>query len=45
VFVAGGTKGVGKHIVDILSKEGVEVVALARTDEAVDSLNAIPGVK
>jgi len=45
VFVAGGTKGVGRCIVDILSKDGVEVLALARTDEAVEELSALPGVK
>jgi len=46
VFVAGGTKGVGRLLIDkLLENEGVEeVVALARSDEAVAELSAIDGV-
>jgi len=44
VFVAGGSKGVGRSIVDKLIAEGSEVVALLRSDEAVAELSAIDGV-
>ena len=44
VFVAGGTKGVGRCIIDKLVQSGVEVVALARSAECVAELNAIDGV-
>jgi len=44
VFVAGGSKGVGRCIVDKLIAEGSEVVALVRSDEAVAELSAIEGV-
>lgn len=44
VFVAGGSKGVGRSIVDKLVAEGSEVVALVRSDEAVADLSAIDGV-
>ncbi|GMH73010.1 hypothetical protein TrST_g10210 [Triparma strigata] len=44
VFVAGGTKGVGKCIVESLSKSGVDIVCVARSDEAVSSLNAMDNV-
>ena len=44
VFVAGGTKGVGRHIVDQLVGAGSEVVALVRSDEAAEELGAIDGV-
>jgi D-arabinose 1-dehydrogenase-like Zn-dependent alcohol dehydrogenase len=44
VFVAGGTRGVGRHIIDKLVESGSSVVALARTDEAVENLQAIKGV-
>ncbi|KAL3931587.1 MAG: hypothetical protein SGBAC_011242, partial [Bacillariaceae sp.] len=44
VFVAGGTRGVGLSIVEKLAANGVEVVAMARTEEAVESLNKIDGV-
>lgn len=46
VFVAGGTKGVGRLLIDkLLENDGVdEVVALARSDEAVAELSAIDGV-
>lgn len=44
VFVAGGTKGVGRFVVDKLAGTGIEVVALARSEEGVAELNAIDGV-
>ena len=44
VFVAGGSKGVGRAIIDKLLAEGSEVVALLRSDEAVAELSAIDGV-
>ena len=44
VFVAGGTKGVGRHIIDKLIESGSNVVALARSDEAVEELSGIEGV-
>lgn len=44
VFVAGGTRGVGQSVVEKLAANGVEVVALARTEEAAAELNAIDGV-
>jgi uncharacterized protein YbjT (DUF2867 family) len=43
VFVAGGSKGVGKHIVDKLVAAGIEVVALVRSEEAATELNATSG--
>lgn len=44
VFVAGGTKGVGRCVVDKLVDMGVSVVALARSEEGVKELDAIDGV-
>jgi len=44
VFVAGGSKGVGRCVVDKLIEAGSEVVALVRSDEAVAELSAIDGV-
>lgn len=44
VFVAGGSKGVGRLVVDRLLSEGAEVVALVRSDDKVKELNAINGV-
>jgi len=44
VFVAGGSKGVGRSIIDKLLADGSEVVALLRSDEAVAELSAIDGV-
>ena len=44
VFVAGGSKGVGRLVVDKLIADGVEVVTLVRSDEAVDELSAVEGV-
>lgn len=44
VFVAGGTKGVGRCVIDKLVASGISVVALARSDEGVAELNAIDGV-
>ncbi|CAM9106440.1 unnamed protein product [Choristocarpus tenellus] len=44
VFVAGGTKGVGRVIIDKLLGQGSEVVALVRKEEAKTELEAIKGV-
>lgn len=44
VFVAGGSKGVGRLVVDKLLSAGSEVVALVRSDEAVGELSALEGV-
>ena len=45
VFVAGGSKGVGRLIVDkLLAEEGTEVVAMVRSEESLNELNAIDGV-
>jgi len=44
VFVAGGSKGVGRSVIDKLVGEGSEVVALVRSDEAVADLSSIDGV-
>ena len=44
VFVAGGSKGVGRLVVDKLIADGVEVVTLVRSDEALDELSAVEGV-
>lgn len=44
VFVAGGSKGVGRIIVDKLVGMGAQVVALVRSDEAVEELSALEGV-
>jgi len=44
VFVAGGSRGVGRAVIDKLLAEGSEVVALVRSDEQVTELGAIDGV-
>ena len=44
VFVAGGSRGVGRAVIDKLVSEGSEVVALLRSDDAVTELSAITGV-
>lgn len=44
VFVAGGSKGVGRIVVDKLLSDGSEVVAMVRSDEAVEELSALDGV-
>ncbi len=44
VFVAGGSRGVGRAVIDKLIASGSEVVALVRSDEAVAELSAIDGV-
>ena len=44
VFVAGGSKGVGRHVIDKLIAGGSEVVALVRSGDAVADLSAIDGV-
>mmetsp|Transcript_51480 Transcript_51480/g.124301 ORF Transcript_51480/g.124301 Transcript_51480/m.124301 type:complete len:287 (-) Transcript_51480:952-1812(-) len=44
VFVAGGSKGVGREIVKKLVDQGTEVVALVRSENAAKELKAIDGV-
>ena len=44
VFVAGGSRGVGRAVVDNLLKSGSEVVTLLRSDEQVEELGALEGV-
>mmetsp|Transcript_3827 Transcript_3827/g.8520 ORF Transcript_3827/g.8520 Transcript_3827/m.8520 type:complete len:275 (-) Transcript_3827:159-983(-) len=44
VFVAGGSKGVGRIVVDKLLESGSEVVALVRSEEAVSELSSLEGV-
>jgi len=44
VFVAGGSKGAGRLVIDKLVEEDIEVVALVRSDDAVAELNAIDKV-
>ena len=44
VFVAGGSRGVGRHIVEKLVSNGKQVVALVRAKEAAEELNKLEGV-
>ncbi|KAL3911943.1 MAG: hypothetical protein SGARI_001399 [Bacillariaceae sp.] len=44
VFVAGGTKGVGRAIIEQLSSRGTPVVALVRREESKTELESINGV-
>lgn len=44
VFVAGGSRGVGRCVIDKLLANGSEVVALVRSEESVAELSAIDGV-
>jgi len=44
VCVLGGSKGVGKDVVEMLSARGVEVVALVRREESKTELDKMPGV-
>lgn len=44
VFVCGGSKGTGHLIVEKLSKQGIEVVALVRREESKEELDAMEGV-
>ncbi len=44
VFVAGGSRGVGRLVVDKLVSTGSNVVALVRSDESVKELSALEGV-
>eukprot|EP00559_Dactyliosolen_fragilissimus_P003610 CAMPEP_0184862836 /NCGR_PEP_ID=MMETSP0580-20130426/8042_1 /TAXON_ID=1118495 /ORGANISM="Dactyliosolen fragilissimus" /LENGTH=287 /DNA_ID=CAMNT_0027360843 /DNA_START=34 /DNA_END=897 /DNA_ORIENTATION=+ len=44
VFVAGGSRGVGRCVVEKLIENGSEVVALVRSDEAMTELGQIDGV-
>lgn len=43
VFVAGGSNGVGRAVVDKLVEQGSEVVALVRREDAKAELDAIEG--
>lgn len=43
VFVAGGSKGVGRAIIDKLVEQGSEVVALVRREDAKSELESIAG--
>ena len=44
ICVLGGSKGVGREIVSLLSARGVNVVALVRKEESKAELDALPGV-
>uniref|UniRef100_A0A7S3L6R6 NAD(P)-binding domain-containing protein n=1 Tax=Amphora coffeiformis TaxID=265554 RepID=A0A7S3L6R6_9STRA len=44
VFVAGGSKGVGRLVIDKLLEQGSKVVALVRKEEVAADLNSIEGV-
>jgi len=44
VFVAGGTRGVGRCVVEKLVNSGIGVVAMARNEDACKELNAMKGV-
>jgi nucleoside-diphosphate-sugar epimerase len=44
VFVAGGSKGVGRIVVDKLVSSGSNVVALVRSEESAKELSALEGV-
>jgi nucleoside-diphosphate-sugar epimerase len=44
VFVAGGSRGVGRSIIDQLLAQGSQVVALVRDKDVCAELNAIEGV-
>ncbi|CAN0445540.1 unnamed protein product, partial [Hapterophycus canaliculatus] len=43
VFVAGGSNGVGRAVVDKLVEQGSEVVALVRREDSKAELDAIKG--
>lgn len=43
--VLGGSKGVGKDVVELLSARGVEVIALVRREESKAELEKLKGVK
>lgn len=40
IIVTGGTRGIGRAIVDLLAEEGADIVTCARTTEQVDAFNA-----
>eukprot|EP00612_Vaucheria_litorea_P000911 CAMPEP_0171453954 /NCGR_PEP_ID=MMETSP0945-20130129/1441_1 /TAXON_ID=109269 /ORGANISM="Vaucheria litorea, Strain CCMP2940" /LENGTH=231 /DNA_ID=CAMNT_0011978895 /DNA_START=144 /DNA_END=839 /DNA_ORIENTATION=- len=44
VFVAGGSKGVGREIIDKLVNRGKTVVAIVKREDAFEELNSIEGV-
>ncbi|KAG5188730.1 epimerase/dehydrogenase [Tribonema minus] len=44
VFVAGGSSGVGREVVNQLVSKGKQVVAIVRREDALEELNAIEGV-
>lgn len=43
VFVAGGSKGIGRIVIDKLVEQGSEVVALVRREDAKAELEGIKG--
>lgn len=45
VFVAGGSRGVGRYVIDKLLENGSQVVALVRSEDDCNALNAVEGVK
>jgi NADPH:quinone reductase-like Zn-dependent oxidoreductase len=45
ICVLGGSKGVGREVVSLLSARGVNVVALVRKEESKAELEKLPGVK
>lgn len=44
IAVLGGSRGVGKEVISLLSARGVKVVALVRKEESKVELEALPGV-
>jgi len=44
IYIAGGSRGVGRSIIDKLVASGCEIVALVRSDEAAEELSSINGV-
>jgi NADPH:quinone reductase-like Zn-dependent oxidoreductase len=44
VCVLGGSKGVGKDVVEMLSARGCEVIALVRREESKTELEAMKGL-
>jgi len=45
ICILGGSKGVGKEVIELLSARDVEVIALVRREESKAELEAIKGVK
>lgn len=44
IFVAGGSKGVGRCVIDMLREKNVDVVTLVRNNDVATELNNIDGV-